>query len=107
MRIKNLEYRNKSFPEIVLWYPNPYYGREDEFVMSEDGNWYSYPGKPNCSIHKCGFESPELCITIAMFTKNKDGEYYIEFVGDRPLDNKVDWQDFRTLLQVGYDELNR
>lgn len=106
MRLGDLEYRNISFPEIVLWYPNPHYGNEDKYIMSEDGNWYSYPDNPHCSIHKSGFANPESCITITLFRRNKDGDYYVEFVGDRPLDDKVAWNDFRTLLQIGYNELN-
>lgn len=107
MRIKNLEYRHLKdrSPEIILWYPNIYYGKEEEFIMSEDGHWYTYPNSTYCKVPKECFKSPENCITIAFFRKGSE-DYYLEFVGDRPLDIEVNWQDFRTLIQVGYNKLN-
>lgn len=106
MRIKNLEFRNieGQTPTIILWWENHYYKREKEYIKV-DKDYYSPPERPYHHIHKSCFKNPETCMTIASFRKDSDG-YYLEFIGDRPLDTKVDWQDFRTLVQVGYAELN-
>jgi hypothetical protein len=38
--------------------------------------------------------------TIAYFTKHSEG-YYLEFVGDRPLDARVDWDHFKQCVKIG------
>ena len=38
--------------------------------------------------------------TIAYFAKNSEG-YYLQFVGDRPLDKRVNWRRFRKLIEKG------
>lgn len=38
-------------------YPNPYYGKENEFVLAEDGESYYKPGEPNNRINKSCFEN--------------------------------------------------
>lgn len=110
MRIGNLEFRNK---EIVCWYPNPYYGNEDKYEKVDASNEYILPGVyyinpeyPHQRIHQSCFEGPESCIIIAEF-KEDESAWKLEFIGDRPLDGSVNWMDFRTLVQVGFNELNK
>ena len=39
-------------------------------------------------------------LTIAYFAENSEG-YYLQFVGDRPLDKRVKWQRFKALIEKG------
>ena len=39
-------------------------------------------------------------LTIAYFAENSEG-YYLQFVGDRPLDKRVNWRRFRKLIEMG------
>lgn len=100
MRIKNLEFRNK---EIIKWIVNPYYNNEDKYIEEED--YYVLPDYPHCKIHKSCFKYPEFCISIVLFKKDSEG-WNLEFIGDRPLESDVNWEDFRSLVQVGYNKLN-
>lgn len=110
MRIGNLEFRNT---EIVCWNPNAYYGNIDKYELVKEGGLFSgkYYKDPNSKyggiIHEDCFKNPEYCFTIASFHKDEDGYYELEFIGDRPLSGAVNWMDFRTLVQVGYNTLNK
>ena len=44
------------------------------------------------------------CYTLGYFIKTKDG-YDFKFCWDRPLEDHVDWNDFKKLIKIGYDEL--
>ena len=114
-RIGNLMFRKATYlceePEFPSWniyffYPNPYYGKENEY--KKDGDFYvtvntEYP----ISIHKVRFKYKESCYAVASFTRDKEGYYELKFIGDRPLNlNKTDFADFMKLVKYGNNKLN-
>ena len=117
-RIGNLELRRASYllpeeeyPEhpsyhIDYWYPNGYYGKENEYI--KDGDWYIYPDNSYCRVHKDCFKNPQSCFAIASFDYDKEGFYELHFIGDRPLhiteeERKIFWE----LIIFGDKELNK
>lgn len=118
-RIGNLEFAPASYllpkekwPEnpawhIDYWYPNGYYGRENEY--EKDGDWYIDPKFRFGRIHKDCFKNPQSCMAIASFTyNNHEGYYELEFVGDRPLGiTKEEREIFWDLLKYGFEQLNK
>lgn len=116
-RINNLEFRKCSYigstPEnasytIDYWYPNRYYGKESEYI--KNGAFYKEKNQELSyfSIHESCFKNPESCYSLAHFIyDSKEENYYLEFIGDRPLDlNKEERDIFFELLKYGYDVLN-
>ena len=103
MRIGNIELRcvNETW-EIVRWYPNLYYQRENEFIKVDDER-YRYKDKDNFYVHKSCFKNPEACYVIA-FIEGSEDEPDIRAIGIRPwmLDEK-DEQDFKQLLKLNFD----
>lgn len=116
-RIGNLEIRQATYllptpPEnpayhIDYWYPNGYYGRENEFI--KEGDWYVYPDNHHSRVHKDCFKYPQSCFAIASFTYNKrEGYYEFEFIGDRPLQITLEEREiFWKLIEYGFKELNK
>ena len=115
-RIGNLMFRKATYlceePEFPSWhidffYPNPYYGKENEY--KKDGDFYvevntEYP----INIHKVRFKYKESCYAVASFTRNKEGYYELKFIGDRPLNlNEEELKDFWEVVKYGYKELNK
>ena len=122
-RIKDLEFRPASYclpknklPEnpsydIVLWYPNFYYGRDKEFPEDPlDNSCRTDPKYFNHKIHKSCFENPECCITIASFDYNEHVPFYeLHFCLDRPIEylNTSEKREiFWELLEYGNKQLN-
>lgn len=68
--------------EILFYYPNPYYGRENEYVKNEKLGWYEYPDQPNVKIHSGCFKSPESCYVLAFITNGEEPD--VVSVGLRP-----------------------
>lgn len=115
-RIENLEFRQATYllpkseyPKhpswcIDYWYPNSYYGRENEFIKDVD-NWYlSKDGSHR--VHKNCFENPESCFAIASFDYD-EGEYELHFVSNRPLElTKEEREIFWKLIEYGDKQLN-
>lgn len=116
-RIGNLEIRQATYLlptplenpayHIDYWYPNGYYGRENEFI--KEGDWYVYPDNHHSRVHKDCFKYPQSCMAIASFTYNKrEGYYEFEFVGDRPLQITLEEREiFWKLIEYGFKELNK
>lgn len=115
-RIGNLMFRKATYlgeePEFSSWhidffYPNPYYGKEKEYI--KDGEFYKskdtlYP----ISYHKSCFKHKESCYSVVSFNRDKEGFYELSFVGDRPLSlNGKDLDDLWELIKYGNQELNR
>ena len=97
------------FFNVYMYHPNPYYGRESEFI--KEGDYY----RPNdsetyrfVSIHKDCFKHKESCYTIAIFKYDDHEDFWeLNFVGDRPLDlNDQEKQDFWKVIEIGYKYLN-
>ena len=60
-----------------------------------------YPLELNESLHICLWsEDGKFKWTIAYFYRGKEG-YDLQFVGDRPLDSRVNWDHFRELVILG------
>lgn len=123
-RICELEFRPASYllpkekwPEnpswsIVLWYPNPYYEREEEFPESPlDNSYRTDPKYFNHRIHKSCFKDPETCFTIASFNYDSHEDFYeLHFCLDRPIEylNTPEKREiFWELIQYGNEQLNK
>lgn len=122
-RIEDLEFRPASYllpenkwPEnpaydIVLWYPNLYYGRDDEFPEDPSDNSYRLdPKYQNHRIHKSCFKYPESCFTIASFDYDSHENFYeLHFCLDRPIEylNTPEKREiFWELIKYGDAHLN-
>lgn len=97
--------------QIILWYPNSYYGRDNEYPEDSNDNSYRiHPEYPSHRIHKSCFKNPECCFTIASFEYNKHEEFYeLQFCGDRPIEylNTPEKREiFWELLKYGNNQLN-
>lgn len=96
-RIGNIEYRDKNNKEIVYWYPNPYYGRENDYNWTDDGQ-FAYKEDIRCRVHKSCFENNESCYVLAFVRENKDDEPDIQSVGSRVV--RLDENDLRDYIEV-------
>ena len=99
MRRGNLELRRYSSSdrwEIVKWQPNPYYGKESEYIRSDNG--YIDGKRRHVVIDESCFVNPETCYSLA-FIENGIPDY----VGNRPLEltDIVEILDFLELLRKG------
>lgn len=90
---------NKEYYEIVAWYPNPDYNKQDEYHPL-GGDVYRSKKYPNWVVHgnSC-FTMKELCYTICYW--DKSGE--LKIVGSRILDEGVDWIALKELLKEGFE----
>ena len=115
-RIGNLMFRKATYlgeePEFPAWhidffYPNPYYGKENEYI--KEGDYYIKDKSSSYyRIHKDCFKRKESCYSIASFRRDEEGFYELSFIGDRPLGfNEKDMKDFWELVKYGYKELNK
>lgn len=60
-----------------------------------------YPLELTASLHICLWsDNGAYKWTIAYFVAGKEG-YDLQFVGDRPLDDRVNWDHFRELVVQG------
>lgn len=120
-RINNLEFKHASYLlpkdkwpdypawDIVKWYPNEYYNKQDEFIpIKGDPKFYQHPEFTFCKVHKDCFKYPETCYSIATFEYDKHEDFYeLHFVCDRPLDlNEDEIKTFWELIKFGNTYLN-
>ena len=107
IRIGNVELRplgvdDKYLAEIIEWYPNTYYGRENDFIKV-DNERYRYKDSENCFVHKSCFKNPESCYVIAFVTNNEEPD--ILSVCNRPWDlSEEDEKDFKQIIKMIYEE---
>lgn len=97
-RINNIECRKiKSVHyshEIVCWFPNNYYGKEEDYNLSFGGEFYQPKGTTGVNISKGCFKNPETYYVVAWLIKTKEG-IDLQTVGDRVLDlSEQELQDF-------------
>ena len=60
-----------------------------------------YPLELTPSLHVCLWdELGKYKWTIALFDKDKDGTF-LRFIGDRPLDKRVNWANFEVCVRQG------
>lgn len=98
-KTKSILNDKREYYEIVAWYPNPDYGKEEEY--DNIGNErYRSKKYPNVTYHgKSCFTLKETCYTLCYW--NNDGE--LKTVGSRILDDDVDWYTLKELLKKGFD----
>lgn len=61
----------------------------------------AYPLELHDNLHICLWSvDGTFKWTIAYWVKNSEG-YYLKFVGDRPLDKRVRWEDFEAIIRQG------
>ena len=66
-----------------------------------------YPLELTGDLHICLWsECGEFKWTIAYWVKDKE-DYSLCFVGDRPLNQRVDWAAFRDIVVIGQAEADR
>ena len=117
LRIGNLMFRKATYlskePEFPSWhidflYPNPYYGKEKEYV--KEGDYYVKDATNPFHIryHKSCFKHKESCYSVASFNRDKEGFYELSFIEDRPLSlNGKDLDDLWKIIKYGSKELNK
>ena len=92
----------RDYVDIVLWYPNPDYGQEDQY-KKVDKEWYiPKEGAYHYRKHESCFKNPENCYTVA--TIDIKEEPNILSVGLRPFDLKPkDRADFEAIVRLAYE----
>lgn len=90
---------NKEYYEIVVWYPNPNYNKQDEYISLGNEVYHSKEYPNWVVLGKSSFTMKELCYTICYWDKN--GE--LKIVGSRILDDGVDWIALQELLKEGFE----
>lgn len=91
----------EEYYEIVKYYPNPYYGKESEYVQTDLGN-YAHPDYPHCFIDKTCFKNPESCYTIGIFEERDDDEPDFRSIGSRIVVEPSEINDLFMLIQLHY-----
>jgi hypothetical protein len=116
IRINNIEFkkyistkRDKSLYEIVKWYPNIHFGKEEEY--KKDGYVDSFGGeflrKDGHEIHKSFFINPESCYVIAFIEKGKES-WELRSVGERVVTlAPEELEDFNEVYKIGQTKLNK
>lgn len=97
--------------DIVMYYPNSYYGRDNEYPEDpNDSNFRIYPDIPHCRVHKSCFKHKECNFVIAEFNYDSHESFYeVRFISDRPIEylNTVELREtFAELLRYGNEQLN-
>ena len=108
-RIGNIEFRltqtigepPRDYVEIVKWYPNKYYKRENEF--EKEGEWYIHRDSfgYRYRMHENCFTNPESCYTIATLDIKEEPD--VISVGLRPFDLEPDEEaDYKEVVKQAY-----
>jgi len=103
-RINNIELRSVSsndivrFLEIVKWFPNKYYGHEDEYVKY--GNYYVPRNGESYNIHESCFKNKESCFTVASISIDDNPEIRPININNLTDDEILIYND---LIKVGVD----
>lgn len=112
IRINNIECRKCDTPfyEIINWFPNPYYGKEDDYI--KDG--YEWNDDKTClikdcyHIHESNFKNEESCCVIAWIKLSDDGTVTLESVDDRILNlEPEELKDFIEVYRISNDKLKQ
>jgi hypothetical protein len=113
IRINNIEFKeytstkkDKPLYEIVKWYPNPYYNKEQEYKDNgyvDNGNFLK---NDLHSIQKSLFNNRESCYVIA-FVEQGNESWELRSVGERLVDLTKEEQDnFFNVYIWGQKKLN-
>lgn len=116
LRINNIEFRKytflklgkENFYEIVKWYENSYFGKEQEYI--DKGYKESFGGEfltngKGSSIQKSFFKYKESCIAIAFLCIGEE-DVILESVGSRILElSENELQDFMNVYRKANKKL--
>lgn len=108
VRINNIECRQTIYKpreyEIILWYPNQYYGREEAMIEDEGYKRVEYDGdwglsKNGYTVNSSCFKNPESCYVVAWLEPNyKEPDINLVTVGSRLLE--LSEEDRATFFRV-------
>ena len=99
---------SEEYWDVVLWYPNCYYGHIDEYKPAKDrpGMYTRKTGadwETHCYIHEDCFKNPESCYSIGRFEFNDDEPDFTS-VGSRPWDiPDEEKQNFEDVIKKFYE----
>lgn len=93
----------EEYYEIVQWYPNKLYGKQDEYLKL-DGGFYKHPDF-NFYCREESFKQEKCCYTVCYFKYDShEGDVRCILVGDRILNEEVDWIKLRELMKEGFEK---
>lgn len=101
IRIGNIELRTvDKQQEIVAWYENTYYGKENEYKYNPETGMYD--AGEHCHISPECFKHKQNCYVIATVGWNRaHDEFNLRTVGLRPWNlEEKDEKNFREILKV-------
>ena len=98
LALRDFTYTNGMF-EIVKYQPNPYYGKQDDYQISDDPDFYKITS--NSKIHKNCFLNKEFCTTLCFIEK---GVADLRFCDEIQLDGEQECKDFIFLLRSGINK---
>ena len=97
----NIEENYIRYIEVVQWYPNPYYGKESEYIKLDDDT-YVKDEESLCYVHSSCFQNPESCITLVIISIKDEPD--VRSIGLRPFElNEQDERDFKDIITKAYD----
>lgn len=118
IRVGNIESRKPTYlfdpppddknVDIVVWSPNPYYGRESEYDWDDEG--YAHLKEHyNVRIHPGCFKRTEQCMSIAGFRYDpKEPCYELQHVCFRPFElSEQDYKDYLYVIRQVYKALDK
>ena len=104
IKIGNIEFDGKE--DLMMWYPNKYYGKKDEYV--KDG-WTESDGmlsKESCHIDLKMFDDEYHCLSIGKLVNITQDEFNIISYGTRILDlNETDTKDLKRVLKIIQEDM--
>ena len=117
IRINNIEIReytstkkDKPLYEIIKWYPNIYFGKEEYIKDGYVNNGDSLKKEKlhlDHSISKNAFTLPESCYGIAFIEKGSE-DWQLRSVGERLLElTPEEWNDFHQVYTLGQSKINK
>jgi len=90
----------RDYVDIIKWYPNSYYGREDEFVKT-DGGMYAPKDGGGWRVDPSCFKNPESCFTLATIEIEEEPD--VCSCGLRPFElSPKDDSDYRAIVKLAY-----
>lgn len=116
IRVGNIESREPTYLnnppkndkniDIVVWHPNPYYGRESDFDWDNEG--YAYvKDSPIVRYSPDCFKNPEQCMSVASFEFDPHEPCYeLKHVCFRPFElSEKDYTDYLYVIRQVYKAL--
>lgn len=107
-RINNIGVRQQGRKyEIVKWFKNQYYNKEDEYYQSEEDPEYYLAEGQGFWFHESIFRGKEHCIVLAIFRDNDDIlERSIELTHHMLNLDLEDYEDFKKIIKDLTDYAN-